>query len=121
MLEFIIYRMWAIPICNFPNSKARLIAKISFKNESDWHENNKIIFIIKASNLASLLNRRLGQLGNGLITKNFQKQLYCWNSMLQRRQKMTFSILFNFLRPCKVGLHFAIVFTTLTYLFLILC
>ena len=118
MLELFIYRTWAIPICNFPSSKARLIAKISFKNESDWHENNKIIFIIKASNLASLLNRRLGQLGNGLITKNFLKQLYCWNSMPQRRQKMTCSILFNFLRPCKVGLHFAIVFTILTYLLL---
>ena len=99
MLEFFIYRTWAIPICNFPSSKARLIAKISFKNESDWHENNKIIFLKKASNLASLLNRHLGQLGNGLITKNFLKQLYCWNSMPQRRQKMTCSIcLISFVR-----------------------
>ena len=64
-----------------------LIAKISFKNESDWHENNKIIFLIKASNLASLLNRRLGQLGNGLITKNFLKQLSAGIQCLKKDKK----------------------------------
>lgn len=92
MLEFFIYRTWSIPICNFPSSKATLIAKISFKKKSDWHYDNKIIFIIKASNLASLLNRRLGQLGNDLITKNFQKHLYCWIQGLKEDK----NDLFNF-------------------------
>ena len=53
--------------------------------------------------------------------QKFPKTSVLLDSRPQRRQKMTCSILFNFLRLCKVGLHFAIVFTTLPYLFLILC
>ena len=49
--------------------KARLSANISFENESDWNEKNKIISIFRASILALFKNRGLGQLGNGLLTK----------------------------------------------------
>ena len=49
--------------------KARLSANISFENEFDWNEENKIFFIFKASTLVLFKNRGLGQLGNGLLTK----------------------------------------------------
>ena len=50
--------------------KARLSVNISFENEFNLHEKNKIILITKASTLSLFKNRGLGQPGNGLLTKN---------------------------------------------------
>ena len=58
-----------IPICHFWSSKSSHFQSISFENEFDWNEKNKIIFIFKAWTLALFKKRGLGQLGNRLPTK----------------------------------------------------
>ena len=68
-----------IQICHFWSSKSSHFqteakCKHSFENEFDWNEENKIIFICKASSLALFKNRGLGQLGNGLLTKKVKKK-----------------------------------------------